>query len=78
MYHSYYGCETGCCGHVVEIDTEQGTKSKFDFVHPYGEKDLRAWARSQAESVIRHNWPECVDSIDWESMDIKGVDSEDD
>lgn len=19
VYHSYYGCDTGCCGHIVEI-----------------------------------------------------------
>jgi len=24
-YHTEYGCETGCCGHRVELDDGRGT-----------------------------------------------------
>jgi hypothetical protein len=46
VYHGYYGCESGCCGHIVDVyenddnfDPEnywphEGDKSKFDFDHP--------------------------------------------
>lgn len=30
VYHSYYGCETGCCGHTVALDDEH---DKFVFDH---------------------------------------------
>lgn len=68
VYHSYYGCETGCCGHIVEVDE----KSSFHFTHPHDgeltEEKKREWARSFAEQVIREKWPECIDSIDWDSL----------
>ncbi len=31
VYHAYYGCETGCCGHVIEVD---GEERGFHFRHP--------------------------------------------
>lgn len=34
VYHREYGCETGCCGHVVEVD---GRDKKFNFSHPFKE-----------------------------------------
>ena len=24
VYHEGYGCETGCCGHYVRLDDDQG------------------------------------------------------
>lgn len=43
VLHKYYGCETGCCGHIVEIDGE--TVGGFCFLHPYGE-DRREFIRN--------------------------------
>lgn len=67
VYHGYYGCETGCCGHVIEID--EG-RSQFEFEHKYDDKeDIKAWATGLAQRVVRERWPECYDSIDWDSLD---------
>lgn len=29
VYHTYYGCECGCCGHTVELGDG---RSHFDFI----------------------------------------------
>ena len=36
VYHSGYGCETGCCGHTVELrdDNDNEIRHKFEFDHP--------------------------------------------
>lgn len=41
VLHSYYGCDTGCCGHIIEVDGQQ--HGEFKFTHPCGE-DFRKWA----------------------------------
>jgi hypothetical protein len=59
VYHSGYGCDTGCCGHIVEIDG----KGKFFFAHPWdGDESFRDWA----EELIRENFgDEHVADLDW-------------
>ena len=32
VFHSTYGCETGCCGHVIEVEGEN--VKRFYFSHP--------------------------------------------
>jgi len=56
VYHSSYGCDTGCCGHTVESDDEK--QSRFSFSHPYGDDHyefardlLREYAVSPAAEV---------------------------
>ena len=34
VYHRMYGCETGCCGHAIEVDDEE-LKGSLEFDHPY-------------------------------------------
>ncbi len=34
VYHTEYGCETGCCGHAIQVDGETLHRS-FEFDHPY-------------------------------------------
>lgn len=59
VYHTGYGCDTGCCGHAVEIEG----KRKFSFSHPWSE-DPRAWA----EELIRKKLgPEHVADLDWDN-----------
>lgn len=72
VYHSEYGCDTGCCGHTIEIDDN---KYKFEFTHPYGDdrNDLRGWALGLAKRVVKENWPECYNSIDWDSLNYGDV-----
>lgn len=65
VYHAYYGCETGCCGHIVEVGDEQ----KFYFDHPYGldKAGLKAWA----EDLVRDTFgEEHVADLDWENCVI--------
>lgn len=71
VYHSTYGCETGCCGHVLEI--KDGKTSfqvgGFDFMHSY-QGLSREEAIELAKEEIKKHFPECLDSIDWDSFEI--------
>lgn len=61
--HAFYGCETGCCGHVIQIDGEQ--VGSFNFGHPWtGEDDFREWAE---ELIAEELGPEHVKDLDWEN-----------
>jgi len=62
--HAGYGCESGCCGHVIYLDGEQVPGFHFD--HPYGNSDeekLR-FAKELVEDVLG---PEHVADLDWEN-----------
>lgn len=65
LYHAGYGCETGCCGHVIEI----GDDERFEFTHPYGE-NLKTWAKS---TVIEAFGEEHCKDIDWDDIDVEDV-----
>lgn len=59
VYHEYYGCDTGCCGHTVRF----GDDEKFAFSHPYG-GDFREFA----EGLIRETFGEShVKDLDWDN-----------
>jgi hypothetical protein len=73
VFHSGYGCETGCCGHVVawvegEVDPDypdlsDGLRSKrFSFDHPPDGADPRAWAE---QLVTKTFGAEHVADLDW-------------
>lgn len=64
VYHGSYGCDTGCCGHYVEIDDRH--RSRIDFGHGA----TRENARQYAEDIIRERWPECLASIGWTTMEV--------
>ena len=61
VIHQSYGCDTGCCGHVVEIDNER--RGQFYFSHPYG-KDRQEYVRNL---VTKECGEEHVKDIDWEN-----------
>lgn len=62
MLHSRYGCETGCCGHAVQM----GDEEKFEFTHPY-DQDPREFA----EQLIRETFgEEHVADLDWKNSVI--------
>lgn len=70
VLHEYYGCETGCCGHVVEVDDKS---SRFDFIHNYSMTLSDAeWAVEYAKEKVKELWPECYDSCDWENVEVVG------
>lgn len=63
VYHSSYGCDTGCCGHVVELDG----RTNFKFSHPYG-KDHRKFV----EKILTETFgKEHIKDIDWDNCDIQ-------
>ena len=53
--HDYYGCDTGCCGHMAYLcnGSDQVIDEHFEFTHPYGETP-DAWAREFCLSF----WPD--------------------
>ena len=60
VYHRTYGCDTGCCGHVIE----RGDDHKFNFTHPYNETD-----REFVKRVVTEQWgEEHVADIDWDNV----------
>ncbi len=65
VYHSHYGCDTGCCGHIVELDDG---RDRFEFSHPPSRKeDVREWA----EGLVRDAFgEEHVKDLDWENCEI--------
>lgn len=70
VWHSFYGCDTGCCGHriymgddAVQVAEDDQYKGEFVFDHPYGvEKELE-WAK---ELVTETYGAEHVADLDWE------------
>lgn len=65
IMHAYYGCETGCTGHIVE--TEDGKQiGCFEFGHPCG-RDPRKWAKEFLESKFGKD--HCYD-LDYENSVI--------
>ena len=59
VYHDYYGCETGCCGHRIEM----AGRHKFVFSHPYKE-DFLEWAK---QLVMEQFGEAHVADLDWEN-----------
>lgn len=68
VYHEGYGCDTGCCGHRVELTEDSGrVREEFSFDHPYDARgDRMAWARELVretfgeEHVADLDWSECL------------------
>lgn len=77
VYHDTYGCDTGCCGHTAVVSRGPDRHSKFYFAH-CGERDdtaRAAWARELVEQRLREYFPECVDTVDWSTLDIEEIDT---
>lgn len=67
VYHRGYGCATGCCGHAVQVDGNEGNE-QFMFEHPY---------RQTAEEfikriVIEEMGAAHVADIDWANCIVVG------
>jgi hypothetical protein len=60
VVHEGYGCDTGCCGHVVRVDGKR--VGDFDFGHPYN----RPTPDFVRELVTRTLGAEHVKDIDWD------------
>lgn len=66
VLHGYLGCETGCCGHTIEVDGEQ--VGGVHLSHPRDE-NLRAFAEELVRSELGE---EHVKDLDWENC--RGLD----
>lgn len=67
VFHARYGCETGCCGHVVQVGDGDWTEDNFQFTHPYvarTSEEIRNWIQ---ELVTEQAGAEHVADIDWEN-----------
>ncbi len=64
VYHSYYGCDTGCCGHSIMIDDR---RVKFDFGHPSSKEDVIEWAKAL---LIKEVGEEHLKDVDWDKCEI--------
>lgn len=63
VFHRGYGCETGCCGHAIEVDGEEISGS-FVFDHPYNpQAEWREWAE---EFITAHFGKDHGHDLDWE------------
>jgi len=70
VYHGSYGCDTGCCGHFIELQDDQGktVDTDFDFVHPWAkDDDPLEFAK---ELVVASFGEEHVADLDWENCRI--------
>ena len=69
VYHSGYGCETGWCGHWVQLDYEkdEGVKERFQFDHPYKDDDYKEYVRNL---VTEEFGEDHVKDIDWDNCKI--------
>ena len=68
VYHRAYGCDTGCCGHVVRVQNDDGTKAeeRFTFSHPAWES-----AREFAEPAIKEEFgADDLEDLAWDECEI--------
>jgi len=65
--HAYLGCDTGCCGHIIEIDDKQF--GEFHFDHPDSSKseDIKNFIKNL---VIEEMGEEHCKDIDWDGCEI--------
>lgn len=64
VFHSSYGCDTGCCGHAIEA-SDGRYKFTFDHTH-YGEDPL-----DFAKQLVLETWgEEHVKDLDWENCEV--------
>ena len=70
VLHAYYGCDTGCCGHILEIDDEEYYAS-FQFGHADKSERIDDEFKKWVCKWVRHYVPKaCLDSIDWDSVEF--------
>jgi hypothetical protein len=69
VVHAYFGCDTGCCGHAVEVydRTGENLERHFDFSHPLSTKDKRAFAQELVDEYTPYA------PLDWEKCEIQDI-----
>lgn len=67
VYHSSYGCATGCCGHVIKDDEGKYRNFEFDHFDSEYDKDPLEYAKKR---VIEAYGVEHVKDLDWDNCII--------
>lgn len=75
VYHSGYGCDTGCCGHRICYTDGSGKEhEEFTFSHFYGaEPDDPDYKEKVVVWIKKEFKIECVggtDDLEWENCTI--------
>jgi len=69
--HGGYGCDTGCCGHFVELEETGERVGGFDFSHPGYRDDFEQWARELAQDAVTERFgADHVADLDWENSRV--------
>jgi hypothetical protein len=69
VYHASYGCESGCCGHIIQLTDGVRFESEFDFCHPYTSED---GFKEFAEKMVREKYgEEHVKDLAWDECEIR-------
>lgn len=79
VYHDSYGCESGCCGHRIEVTgvprelIAPGYVNRFDFGHPRSnwpeeltDEQRKAYAIEYATEYLEKYAPKCLALINWD------------
>ena len=75
VYHGYYGCDTGCCGHYLQVRTDDVAFDQMEVV--FGDDgfvfspQLAEPFREFAENLVREKYGEDhVKDLDWDNCYI--------
>ena len=74
VFHAYFGCDSGCCGHRIEVypDDDDSHYEDFEFGHSDKGRE-KEYARELAENFLKRHHPECLATIDWDSLEYEVV-----
>lgn len=68
VYHRGYGCDTGCCGHAIEIKDGNRIDEEFVFDHPDPDTETK---RAFTERIITEKLgAEHVADLDWDNCEV--------
>ncbi len=66
VYHRYYGCDTGCCGHEIELDDG---RTEFVFAHP--DNNSTEVIKKFAQNLVKTTFgEEHIKDLDWNNCEI--------
>lgn len=68
VYHGTYGCDTGCCGHVIEDPDDDFGSTRFVFDHQEADESAIEFAK---RVVAEEFGPEHVADLDWDSCEVR-------
>ena len=72
VHHMNYE-DSDSCGHIVELDDGDDVDVCFCFEHPDRFYDRRKWALELAREVVKEEWPQCYDHVDWDMLNIEEI-----